>query len=574
MASDINIKKVKTFPSRFELKQRRRRPRRSVLFSRLSRMIIISNLIGLFILVTGSLAMNEFASSYFNAKMENLTSQAELITSILGQEATGLSQEAVLDVEQTRQIVKGVDLPSGWRIRIYDINSRLIADSHELDDAIEVSELSPPVAVNTDNELETGANISFIKHVDNWIENLPWQKAHRNANRRDVRAEISTALSGQSSRQTSYSDEDVLIASVSTPIRRVQKVLGSLTIETDEMAQVISKERQALLPFIGLAVIAAILSSLAMTLFIVIPIRQLALAAENVGRSSEKRNEIPDLSNRKDEIGDLSVVLGAMTRGLYERVDGIANFAADVAHEIKNPLTSLRSASDTLRVAKTDEQRSKLINIIQNDVQRMNRLISDISRASRVDAALAKEEVQTMDLNLMLRSLCELYSSILSEKNISMTHTPLPEPVYIRAYEESFAQVLRNLIDNAITFSPAGRVIHLSLHTEGEKVRIDVVDEGPGIPADNLETVFERFYTERPKGAVFGTHSGLGLAICRQIVAAHKGRIWAENRETGGARFSVELPVQSVEKSSSGRSRKSRTQSHYNQSENNPSKAA
>ena len=258
------------------------------------------------------------------------------------------------------------------------------------------------------------------------------------------------------------------MASVSVPIRRVQKILGSLTIETDEVAQVISKERQALLPFIGLAILAAILSSMVMTLFIVMPIRQLAQAAENVSRSSEKRNEIPDLSSRKDEIGDLSVVMGEMTRGLYDRVDDIAHFAADVAHEIKNPLTSIRSASDTLRVAKTDEQRRKLINIIQNDVQRMNRLISDISQASRVDAALAKEKVQTLDLNRVLNGLCDLYGPLVAEKNLSIESAELAEPAYIRAYETSFAQVLRNLIDNAMTFSPDDGCIYLRLEDKDE----------------------------------------------------------------------------------------------------------
>jgi len=244
--------------------------------------------------------------------------------------------------------------------------------------------------------------------------------------------------------------------------------------------------------------------------------------------------------------------MGEMTRGLYDRVDDIAHFAADVAHEIKNPLTSIRSASDTLRVAKTDEQRAKLINIIQNDVQRMNRLISDISQASRVDAALAKEKVQTLDLNMVLTSLCELYTPLVAEKNVSIKAETLADPAYIRAYETSFAQVLRNLIDNALTFSPDEGGIYLRLEESGKKIHIHVEDEGPGIPGANLETIFERFYTERPKGAAFGSHSGLGLAICRQIVSAHNGRIWAENR-VKGARFTVELPLQQLEKPPTGR---------------------
>ena len=574
MASDTNIKKTDKIYQRFKLSHRRRRPRRSIFFSRLSRLIVISNLIGLFILVAGSFAMNEFERSYLDAKMENLTAQAELVTSILGDEATGFSSAASLDVQQTRDIVSRIELPAGWRIRVHDVNSRLVADSAELDDNIEVSELAPigGKEVASNDKLVSGP--SFIKRVDNWIEGLSWNRKRRDGNRRNLNREVSTALSGQQARVTSYSEDDILMASVSVPVRRVQRILGSLTIETDEVAQVITKERQALLPFIGLAVLAAILSSMVMTLFIVKPIRQLAQAAERVTRSSEKRNTIPDLSDRKDEIGDLSLVMGEMTRGLYDRVDDIANFAADVAHEIKNPLTSIRSASDTLRVAKTDDQRAKLIDIIQNDVERMNRLISDISQASRVDAALAKEEVQTLDLNRVISGLCDLYTPLLAEKHVKIEKLVLSKPAYIRAYEASFAQVLRNLIDNAMTFSSEKGTIFLKLHVDDERVQICVEDEGPGIPAANLETVFERFYTERPKGAVFGSHSGLGLAICRQIVDAHNGSIWAENRDEGGARFIVELPLQKLQDPSTNRSRRRTKAENLPGEENNPAKAA
>ena len=204
----------------------------------------------------------------------------------------------------------------------------------------------------------------------------------------------------------------------------------------------------------------------------------------------------------------------------------------------------------------------------------MNRLISDISQASRVDAALAKEAVQTLDLNHVLASLCDLYGPILNDEKLSIKRSVLPEPAYIRAYETSFAQVLRNLIDNALTFSSEGGTIFLRLKSDGETVQIHVEDEGPGIPPDNLETVFERFYTERPKGAAFGSHSGLGLAICRQIVDAHNGRIWAENRQDSGARFIVELPLQKVEKPTTGRRRAKAAVANQALDKNNSPKAA
>jgi len=298
--------------------------------------------------------------------------------------------------------------------------------------------------------------------------------------------------------------------------------------------------------------LAMFLTSFGLTLFISLPMRRLARAAEIVTRSAKKRDAIPDLSNRRDEIGDLSLVLRDMTEGLYNRIDDIANFAADVAHEIKNPLTSLRSASDTLRVAKTKEQREKLIDIIQQDVSRMDRLISDISKASKVDANLARETAKTLDVGEIAENIVQFYQQTRSKEGtevINASEIDPDSPVYIRAYETPFAQVLRNLIDNALTFSPeTGRVL-VTARKEGARVIFTVEDDGPGIPKDNLETVFERFYTQRPKGASFGSHSGLGLAICRQIITAHRGTIHAENRvnvagEVKGARFTVNVPRQ------------------------------
>jgi len=246
------------------------------------------------------------------------------------------------------------------------------------------------------------------------------------------------------------------------------------------------------------------------------------------------------------------LVLRDMTDGLYSRIDDIANFAADVAHEIKNPLTSLRSASDTLRVAKTEEQREKLIDIIQQDVSRMNRLITDISKASKVDANLARESAKTLDVGEIVENIVEFYEQTRAKDGASVANGNRLDPdtpIYIRAYETPFAQVLRNLIDNALTFSPEAGQVTVMAKKDGKRVVFTVEDEGPGIPEDNLETVFERFYTQRPKGASFGSHSGLGLAICRQIITAHRGKIFAENRvdsagEIIGAKFTIDVPRQ------------------------------
>ncbi|MEL6686525.1 MAG: HAMP domain-containing sensor histidine kinase, partial [Pseudomonadota bacterium] len=314
---------------------------------------------------------------------------------------------------------------------------------------------------------------------------------------------------------------------------------------------------------IGLALLMALLSSLALILFITIPMRRLARSADRVARNPQDYDSIPDLSYRRDEIGDLSVVIRDMTRGLYMRVDDIANFAADVAHEIKNPLTSLRSASDTLRVAKTDEDREKLIAIIQQDVSRMSRLITDISDASKVDANLARDTAQILDVGEIVANIVTFYEQTQADGNLTIKDvSDLSEPAFIRAFETPFAQVLRNLIDNAVTFSPENGTVRVGATATDSHVTITVSDEGPGIPEDNLETVFDRFYTERPSGATFGSHSGLGLAICRQIMTAHKGRIWADNLtdEDGnrlGAQFTVELPRQ-TEGNSPSQSRRKR----------------
>jgi len=354
-----------------------------------------------------------------------------------------------------------------------------------------------------------------------------------------------------------YNSNDELIVSVSLPVQRVQAVLGVVTLESNDVESILASERRALAPIALLAFITAILSSLALTLFIALPVRRLARAAEIVQRSSENRDAIPDLSGRRDEIGDLSTVLRSMTAGLYDRIDDIDNFAADVAHEIKNPLTSLRSATETLANAKTKQQREKLIAIVQNDVTRMDRLITDISKASRMDAELARQEGGPVDLEALLQNMADFYTQTQKPGSpkvrfVASDESSL-EPLIVRGADEKLGQVIRNLIDNALTFSPDDGEVRLRVRRGAdifsEHAILTIDDDGPGIPPDNLESIFDRFYTERPKGMAFGSHSGLGLAICRQIIRAHRGTIMAENRYSSdnntvtGAKFTVKIPL-------------------------------
>ncbi len=542
---------------KFPLPRRKRRGvRRFLMFSTLTRMIFLSNLLGLIILIAGALTLNQFSRELINAKVENMQSQTRLIANLLGEQATGSGAMATLDEEQAKRILSQIDVPERARLRLYDRNGTLVADSESLDKGIEIDTLDPIVS-----EKEVAApKQAWWVGLQNWLDRMitDWSvfRKNREQKQRHLERDIKSALLGKTIAGEQYEDRNLIVA-VTMPVKRVADIQGAIVFETRDVDTILASQRRGLTPIILLAILAAISSSLALTLFVALPIRKLARAAEQVVRSSDKRDIIPDLSDRHDEIGDLSVVMRNMTMGLYSRIDDIAKFAADVAHEIKNPLTSLRSASETLRGSKTDERRGKLIDIIEKDVARMDRLISDISKASRMDAALAKAKTEPVDLGKFLGEIVDFYNQTREKQSVQVVlETPLQDPpVIVRAMEDSLSQVLRNLIDNALTFSPDdGQASVRISYARGEGAQagmavIHVDDDGPGIPPENIETIFERFYTERPKGAGFGNHSGLGLAICRQIMDAHGGTINASNRKNAqgdviGARFTLTIPLQ------------------------------
>jgi two-component system sensor histidine kinase ChvG len=341
----------------------------------------------------------------------------------------------------------------------------------------------------------------------------------------------------------------LLIAAV--PVQRFKQVLGALMVTTtsSEIERAVRDVRFGILKVFAVALGVTVLLSLFLAGTIARPIRRLAEAANMVRGRLTSEAAIPDFTNRNDEIGDLSGALRDMTNSLWERMQAIESFAADVSHEIKNPLTSLRSAVETAARIKDPEQQRRLMDIIQEDVKRLDRLITDISGASRLDAELARAEFERIDVGRLLQALAQVHQSTDATDRAALeSNLPSDAKLYIRGIEGRIVQVVQNLIGNAISFTPADKSVRLAAVRDDGVIEITVDDDGPGIPEANLASVFERFYSERPDGEQFGTHSGLGLSISRQIVEAHGGTIKATNRyDSGGAIvgacFTVRLPA-------------------------------
>ncbi|HEX6860858.1 MAG TPA: stimulus-sensing domain-containing protein [Caulobacteraceae bacterium] len=496
--------------------------------SRLGRFIIALNLLGLAILISGALVLNELRRGLVNARIDSLTTQGELIANVIDRAATVGEPEPMLETERASDILQLLFIPRSQRARLFDAEGGLIADSFVISDRVESKELPPA--------RKRGEPALMAPKRPN-----PRQVA---AAREALATEVSQAMLGRPVKGMRVTETGERVVSVSIPIQHVKAVLGVLVLEASDVDEIIARERLALAPFILIAILVMLVSSLLLNRLIARPVRELAFAADRVTFSRARAISLPRLSKRKDELGDLSRSLETMTATLSERMDAIEAFAADVAHEIRNPLTSIRSAVETLDLVTDEKARSRLMGILKQDVQRLDRLVTDISNASRLDAELSREDPRRVDLGRLLFDICALYeaSSRKGEPHVRFTDPDLIEPVSVEGREGPLSQVFRNLIDNARSFSPADGEVRISLtHGRGEAV-VCVEDSGPGIPPENLETVFERFYTSRPKGAAFGGNSGLGLSIARQIVSAHGGEIHAENRPDGGARFVVRLP--------------------------------
>jgi len=518
--------------------------------SRLGRLIIGLNLLGLAILIVGALAMNELSKGLVNAKIDSLKTQGTSLVNVIEQVATQGEPAPALDPEKARDTLQllyvGAQqqqllfVGAQQRARVFDAHGGLVADSDIITDKVDASALPPAQ--------RPGAFHLAWPRFARGDSPAAVAKAHA-----DLDREVGAALQGHPVEELRRASNGERVVSISLPIHYVQDVLGVLTLESGDVDQIIAAQRRALLPFILIAVGVSLTSSALLSRFIALPVLRLARAADSVTLARARAISLPDIARRDDELGDLATSLETMTSALSERMDAIERFAADVAHEIRNPLTSIRSAVETLDLVTDPASRERLTNILKHDVGRLDRLITDISNASRMDAELSRERPRPLDLEKLLGELAGFYTETArrGEVPVRFMRPESLEPVSVPGREGPLSQVFRNLIDNARSFSVLSNVEHpevrLSVRRDAPNVVVAVEDDGPGLPPENLETVFERFYTARPKGAAFGGHSGLGLSIGRQVVEAHGGSIRAENRMDGdgnvlGARFVVTLP--------------------------------
>jgi len=510
--------------------------------SRLGGLIIALNLLGLAILIGGALVLNEMRRGLVNAQIDSLTTQGEFIANVIDRAATMGEPVPQLEVDRAAQTLQLLFIPRSQRARLFDADGQELADSYTVSDHVEKRLLPPARKPGTPAPT---------------VQNDPSRPAKEEAARKALQQEVARALKGKPVAGMRMGANGDRVVSVSIPLRHVEAVLGVLTLESGDVDEIIAAERKALLPFIIMAIAVSLASSFLLNQLIAQPVLRLARAADRVRLSRARAIILPDLADRADELGDLTRSLQSMTSALTSRMDAIERFAADVAHEIRNPLTSIRSAVETLDIVSEPAPRAKLMGILKQDVGRLDRLITDISNASRLDAELSRDAPRPIELPRLLSDLCALYSegAKAGEASVMMVEPEALDSLTISGREGPLSQVFRNLIDNARSFTrPVGdaeRQVRIDLRKVGSEARVTIEDDGPGIPRENLETVFERFYTSRPRGALFGGNSGLGLSIARQIVEAHSGHIWAENRvnEEGqilGARFSVSLPYLST----------------------------
>ncbi len=554
-------------------------------FSSLRRRIVLLNLVGLASLVSGILYLSEYRAGLIEARVHSLITQGEIMAAAIASTTRSDASNIPIDTEKLLELQAGESyvpsddfsalefpinpetvapllrrliVPTNTRARIYDRDGGLLLDSRTLSVTGEILRFDLPALTE---QPQINPIRAWWRRVRLYFRSggLPIYKEIGAANGKEYN-EVASAITGQPDSEVRVNERGEVIISVAIPVQRYRSVLGVLMLQTQggEIDNAVEAERLVIVRVFLVAAAVMIVLSLFLAGTIARPMRRLAEAAEHVRRRTRSRVEIPDMTARADEIGHLSGAFRDMTNSLYSRIEAIESFAADVAHELKNPLTSLRSAIETLPLAKTEESRQRLLNVIQHDIRRLDRLISDISDASRLDADLLRHDAEPIDVRRMLTAVSDLANDVPRDDGVKVEVAFEPQDApgsrfTVLGNDSRLGQVIDNLVENARSFSPQDSKVRVSCKRSGNEIEIAVEDEGPGVRPEALTRIFERFYTDRPEHR-FGQNSGLGLSISKQIVEAHGGRIWAENRlapagaagevpKIAGARFVIRLPA-------------------------------
>jgi two-component system, OmpR family, sensor histidine kinase ChvG len=551
--------------------------------SSLTRRIVVLNVTGLVALSIGIIVLSQFRAGLIDARIQSLMVQGQIIAGAIASSATvetdssitldpdkllnlhpgesyGPNEDALygldfpINPERVGPILRRLVTPTKTRARIYDRDGFLLVDSRNLFGRGDILryDLPPPTA-----EKPGFFERAFIA-LRMWLGrgDLPLYHELGTEDGKGY-SEVTRALDGHNASMVRINERGDVIVSVAVPVQRFRAVRGALMLSTQgaDIDDMVEAERLAILKVFLIAAAVMVVLSILLAGTIAEPVRRLADAAEAVRRRIRSRVEIPDFTTRRDEIGHLSGTLRDMTDALYSRIEAIESFAADVAHELKNPLTSLRSAVETLPLAKSDESRARLLNVIHHDVRRLDRLISDISDASRLDAELQRQEAAPVDFTKLLNTLVAVANEVKREDCVKVTlrfEGGGAHAFQIPGHDSRLGQIIDNLIENARSFSPPGGTVRVTCRRLRQHIEIFVDDDGPGVRPEVREKIFERFYTDRPHQG-FGQNSGLGLSISKQIVEAHGGTIAVENRAGAarsdgephilGARFIVRLPA-------------------------------
>jgi two-component system, OmpR family, sensor histidine kinase ChvG len=518
-------------------------------FSALTWRILGFNALALIVLTVGVILVQASGRGLVEERMNSIREQADIVAGTLAAYATDPDTHT-LKIADAEPLLGQLIAPTRLRGRLYLPGGQLAVDTINFLPGPNVVQIGELPSLDTTSQLKEWFRRVYdgVMGVRPFAQLEPYYEAGDDGR---VYREVDTALSGVTATAERVDDRNRLVLSVAAPVEsRYRTIYGVLLLSTagGDIDDILRAERFTLFEVFLVAFLVMLFTSLYLAGTIAEPVKRLAAAADLVRSGAGGRTGIPNFPERTDEIGDLADSLRSMTANLYDRIDAIESFAADVAHELKNPLTSLASAVEMYSRAKDDETRARLLAIVRGDIKRIDRLITDISDASRLDAELSRETKEPVALSRLLSTILEIYRMTDNRREVAyVLRDELPAGTIVRGRDERLGQVFRNLIDNAVSFSPQQGKVIVTATRHDMVARVTVEDEGPGIPPDNLESIFERFYTERP-GENFGRNSGLGLSIARQIIEGAGGRIYAENRASDnsqgqGARLVVELPM-------------------------------